>query len=313
MMLPSWLRTINKTLLFFFFILVLVLLYAFALTISDNLASVWIPVDTKGLQVLSENYQLEGSVDRRLIHDSLWLPLKQKKAVYLGDTLWVRGGSHMTLVVPPDTKVELEENTLVRLQFFQNKLLIVLKKGEVHVKAKKEVMMQVGESKTQEPIKEGRVGVVPKEQQMGMPSPNGEAEDASTKNPDQPGLHIDSEEDLKPEELGLKKFPYPVSKTVFLHFVRGQILVLPLKQCEKSCRLKIRQGSEVKVERKFNKGMTPFARVDLNLTSNGQWSWVLEDSKDFEGQFEIQPMTSENFQRALKDQKNIEILEQVQK
>lgn len=280
-------------------ILFAVSVFAFTVVVSQDLPSSWIPIETSGLKVLTTQFTFTGRVQRRLINDSLWLPLTNKTPIFEGDTLFVESGGKLELAVDPGTKLEIPENTMVRLQIFDGRLLIVLKKGDMKVMGSTEVNVQVGETRKSEPIKEGKIAVRPANPTQG-----------EGQNPtDQPKLEVLENEDLRPEDITLKKLPYPENKTVFLHFGRGKIHLIPKKQCSRKCRFVVRQGTEVIIEREFSTEFVPQAKIEIGISSNGLWSWSLQDKEDLEGTFEIAPMTSENFQRAVKDQLNVEVLE----
>ncbi|MDZ4676549.1 MAG: hypothetical protein SGI74_03485 [Oligoflexia bacterium] len=119
---------------------------------------------------------------------------------------------------------------------------------------------------------------------------------------------IDKIEEMKIQGL---RAPYPVDGAVILSNSGGPIFILPAKTCTgtTTCQLSVSFNGETKIDTDFKARVVPFASFKINQNSKGTVKWDYSDGMHtIRHSFQILPLTTENLNQALKEQKNVEII-----
>ncbi len=105
--------------------------------------------------------------------------------------------------------------------------------------------------------------------------------------------------------------PYPKLNQVLLIKNATKVVLLPKSKCKQSCLVTVKLNQKVLSKRRFAPDRIPILTVPIGDQDRGVVQWTLEETeqKPISGNFEVRPFNMNEFGKALKAKKNIEVID----
>ncbi len=116
----------------------------------------------------------------------------------------------------------------------------------------------------------------------------------------------DIPKDLKRRNIPV---PYPPNQIVLFHKKGIELLVYPRKTCKGECKIKLFYNEKLIKTAGFKNGEEPFISLKANKELSGVFTWSYIDfSGQKSGSFEVRKFNSDELKKAMKNSKQIEIV-----
>ncbi|MEY4616888.1 MAG: hypothetical protein RJB66_1848 [Pseudomonadota bacterium] len=309
----------------------------------------WISVDPVILRFLSTNKSdlsligevvvVEGVVQRKVLHDSILIPIQKGDPLFDGDLIETVRSGRAEFELGPGFGMTLPAGAKIQMFFEDQNLRLHLMNGYVLLKTEfaRSIVVSTGLLNQSIELEPGLTFIRPTIEGV-------VAERATGDEWIQPLIHdinlymnkrykierlfavVDSqeiwakkEEFGDPQELSADKvrlgasrvpstFPQPENKIVFLMNVPDTIRIAARPLCEESCELIIKKDRRIIVKESFFRGQRPVHELTVDSLTDSKFEWTFTDEAYHESfEFKVQPFTEENFQKSLSQGYNIEI------
>lgn len=313
---------------------------SFYLLFNDHSLLYFIPIETKGLLPVGRVVAAKGIVMRKLISDSLQLPIGKNDKLYEDDLLTTGDTSTAEIELKTGYKLTTEPNTILRLRNQNNHLTLHLQQGSVISNFANDewVTLKLGMRNQQIQIRKGTyfiknsyggIQITAYSSQhtvkRGVASTNRTKEvksHADVEGPNEPQDNkelIDEKEADAAEELQAIKeeekantptqFPQPEDKLIYLLQSPQSIRLVARPICEIQCEIKVFRNREFLKNKLFTKGQVPVYELTIDEIIPTQFQWSFTDGTETENfEFQIAPFSIDEFKKYLDQGLNVEIL-----
>ncbi len=310
---------------------------SFILLLNDHALLKIIPINTKDLNPIGKVTASKGQVVRKLITDSLQLPLAEDDAVYEDDLVTTGEGAAAELSLSHGNSLTTEPNTILRIRNENEKLFLQLHQGSVitnfsneswitlktgvrnhHIQIRKGTYLirnssggiQITAYSSQHSVKKGLNKSTARKTVQAKAEIEGELNNDPKSPDDSMELGSEAAELLEEAKLSVPlSLPQPENKIVYLLQTGQSIKIAASSMCEEFCELKVLRGKTLVANRKFAKGQVPIYEIYIEEITTDTYKWSFTDQGQTESfEFQVAPLSVENLQKFLDQGRNVEIL-----
>lgn len=107
------------------------------------------------------------------------------------------------------------------------------------------------------------------------------------------------------------QLPYPANGSILMYKTAKKFQLVPKAKCYQACETKVWVDRQLVFTRTLEQDGEPIFLIDIDSQRKSRVKWEIRDGEGSveKGSFQTMPFNKENFSRALKERKNIEVLD----
>jgi hypothetical protein len=319
---------IIKTILGFFCCSIIYLMF------NDRLVLKYIPINTTNLLKIGTVTSVKGDVMRKLMQDSLHLPIFTEQKIYQDDLIVTGENSSADIEIEPKNYITTEPNSAFRLRIDGKRIFIQFHNGNIITRFTEDKVINVkqGVNISQVQIRKGTylirnstAGI----QIVNYANRHKIKKSATVANTSEKKAQAETTDELEKvkvdeqhsEQVRLAKeqfeekqlatpiqLPHPNDNTVFLIKTAHTLTLAAKSVCLGSCKISLLKDKKLLIEKTFNNSQVPTIDFNLDENINGHFEWSYLDREDsYNMSFDVAPFTPETFDKALQAGLPIEV------